>query len=131
MEDLSNGHEVGVFNREHEEELHVTQPPRFIVEGKEEKVLRLHKVLYDLKKTPQIWYGKIDSYLLQHGFQRSINDAATYVIKKDKYLVIVTLYMDNIIITRNNSYLIQKFKEGMEVEFEMIESVLATQELKI
>ncbi|KAG7563872.1 Integrase catalytic core [Arabidopsis suecica] len=107
------------LNGELEEEIYVAQPPGFIVEGEEEKVLRLRKALYGLKQAPRAWYGRIDSYFLQHGFQRSMNDAALYVMKKDKDILVVSLYVDDIIVTGNNTQLIDKFKEEMKLEFEM------------
>lgn len=76
-------------------------------------------MLYGLKQAPWAWHGKIDSYFPQLGFQMSMNDAAIYVMKKDKDLVIVSLYVDDIIITDNNSRLINKFKENMKLKFEM------------
>lgn len=107
------------LNGELEEEIYVTQPPGFEVKGEEDKVLRLRKALYGLKQAPRAWYGRIDSYFLKHGFQRSMHDAALYVMKKAKDILIVSLYVDDIIITGNNSQLIEKFKEDMKLEFEM------------
>lgn len=107
------------LNGELEEEIYVAQPPGFISEGEEDKVLMLRKALYGLKQAPRAWYGRIDSYFLKNGFQRSMNDAAMYVMKKDKDLVVVSLYVDDIIITGNNSRLIEKFKDDMKLEFEM------------
>ncbi|CAA7014800.1 unnamed protein product [Microthlaspi erraticum] len=107
------------LNGELEEEVYITQPPGFVIEGKEEKVLRLYKALYGLKQAPRAWYGRIDSYFIQNGFERSMNDAALYIKKKGGDVLIVSLYVDDIIITGNNVRLINSFKENMKNEFEM------------
>ncbi|CAA7062305.1 unnamed protein product [Microthlaspi erraticum] len=96
------------LNGELEEEIYVAQPPGFVVEGEEDKVLLLRKALYGLKQAPRAWYGRIDSYFLQSGFQRSMNDAALYVMKKDKDVLIVSLYVDDLVITGSSSQLIER-----------------------
>jgi len=40
-------------------------------------------------------------------------------MKKDKDILVVSLYVDDIIVTDNNTQLIDKFKEEMKMEFEM------------
>ena len=50
------------LNGELEEEVYVSQPEGFVIDGKEEKVYRLRKALYGLKQAPSSWYNKIDTY---------------------------------------------------------------------
>ncbi|KAL1213897.1 Retrovirus-related Pol polyprotein from transposon TNT 1-94 [Cardamine amara subsp. amara] len=107
------------LNGELQEDIYVEQPPGFIREGEEGKVLRLHKALYGLKQAPRAWYGRIDGYFVKHGFKRSINDAVLYVKKTLKEILVVSLYVDDIIITGSNLNLINKFKDDMKREFEM------------
>jgi len=42
-------------------------------------VCRLVKSIYGLKQSPRAWYGKINSFFLQHGFQRSEQDHSVYI----------------------------------------------------
>ncbi|CAA7026159.1 unnamed protein product [Microthlaspi erraticum] len=98
------------LNGELKEDVYVTQPPGFVIEGKEEKVLRLHKALYGVKQVPRTWYARMDSYFIQNGFERSMNDAALYIMKQEGDVLIVSLYVDDIIITGNNIRLINTFK---------------------
>jgi hypothetical protein len=60
------------------EEVYVTQPPGFVVTGKEGKLLRLVKALYGLRQAPYAWYAKLDASLASFGFWRSINEHAVY-----------------------------------------------------
>ena len=50
------------LNGELEEEVYVSQPEGFVIDGKEKKVYRLRKALYGLKQAPRAWYSKIDTY---------------------------------------------------------------------
>ena len=59
------------LNGEVEEELYVKQPEDFLIEGREEWVLRLKKALYGLKQAPRAWYFKLHQCLLSLGFTKS------------------------------------------------------------
>ena len=50
------------LNRYLEEELYVEQPIGFVVEGREDKVLKLKKALYGLKQAPIVWNSRVDKY---------------------------------------------------------------------
>ncbi|CAL1356030.1 unnamed protein product [Linum trigynum] len=43
-----------------EEDIYVEQPPGYIVEGQEDKVLKLKKAWYGLKQAPRAWNSRID-----------------------------------------------------------------------
>jgi hypothetical protein len=51
-----------------EEKVYIEQPMRYEVKGHEDKVIKLNKVLYGLKKAPRAWYSRIDGYLLKNKF---------------------------------------------------------------
>lgn len=107
------------LNGDLEEEIYVEQPPGFIKEGEERKVFKLYKTLYGLKQAPRAWYGRIDGYFVKNGFERSINDAALYVKKTLEDILVVSLYVDDIIVTGSNMEKIEQFKKEMKSEFEM------------
>ena len=67
------------LNGELEEEVYVTQPEGFMINGEEEKVYELKKALYGLKQAPRVWYSKINSYFLPNGFERSENEPTIYL----------------------------------------------------
>jgi hypothetical protein len=103
-----------------EEEIYVEQPAGFIVAGHEDSVYRLHKALYGLKQAPRAWYSRIDSHFLQNDFRRSQNEPTLYV--KDcgnGKRIIVSLYVDDLLITGNDIDEINKFKKSMLQVFEM------------
>jgi hypothetical protein len=60
------------------EEVYVHQPPRFVIPGKEGKVLRLRKALYGLRQAPRAWNAKLDSTLKGMSFRQSPHEATIY-----------------------------------------------------
>eukprot|EP00253_Pinus_taeda_P008551 PITA_08551 len=87
--------------------------------GQEHKVQRLKRALYGLKQAPRVWYSRIDSYLLENGFDKCEGEPTLYIKEKDGKILIVVLYVDDVIFTSNDDYLIENFKTVMKKEFEM------------
>eukprot|EP00253_Pinus_taeda_P007975 PITA_07975 len=87
--------------------------------GQEHKVCRLKKALYGLKQAPRAWYSRIDSYLLENEFAKCEGEPTIYIKENDGKILIVVLYVDDVIFTGNDVYLIQNFKSVMKEEFEM------------
>lgn len=109
-----------------EEEIYVEQPEGFLVKGEEEKVYKLRKALYGLKQAPRAWYSRIDDYLLELGFKKSSSESTLYVIQKSNEILIVSLYVDYILITGSSVKLIDEFKLDMKQAFEMSDLGLMT-----
>ena len=102
-----------------QEKVYVEQPKDFIVPGEEDKVYRLHKALYSLKQTSRAWYSKVDAYFVQQGFKRSENEYTSYV-KSDGSLM-VSLYVNGVLVTGSDMQQILKFKLEMEKEFALLD----------
>ena len=68
---------------------------------------------------PRAWYSRIDSYLLENGFDKCEGEPIVYVKEKDGKLLIVVLCVDDVIFTGIDDYLIEQFKTVMKEEFEM------------
>lgn len=91
-----------------------------MVKGKEDKVYRLHKALYGLKQAPRAWYGEIDTYFTQCGFEKSLSEATLYTkTRGDKDILIVSIYVDDIVYTGSSKELLDEFKEDMMMKYEM------------
>ena len=58
------------LNDELERDVYVNQPPGFIKEGEEHKVLKLHKVLYGLQQDPRKWNIKLDQKMISLGLTK-------------------------------------------------------------
>ena len=60
-------------------------------------VCELRKSIYGLKQSPRTWYGRINGFFIDHGFQRSKQDHNVYVHKIFK--LILLLYVDDLVLT--------------------------------
>nr|GEU36887.1 retrovirus-related Pol polyprotein from transposon TNT 1-94 [Tanacetum cinerariifolium] len=96
------------------------QSEGFEVVGQEEKVYRLYKALYGIKQAPRAWYAKIDAHLLNHNFGRSSSESAL-CIKQFNYQerLIISLYVDDLLVIGSNDHLVKEFKKQMESELYM------------
>lgn len=102
------------------EEIYVKQPEGFEVVGQEHKVYKLYKALYGLKQAPKAWYSRIDSHLIKLGFRRSENEVTLYTKQdEDGLQLVVSLYVDDMLVTGSNTKMINTFKMEMQDVFEM------------
>ena len=83
------------------EEIYIEQPEGFISKDKPDKVFLLNKALYGLKQAPKAWYSRIDDYLLKLRFIRSCNEATLYVKHENQEILIVSIYVDDILVTKS------------------------------
>lgn len=109
-----------------QEEIYIEQPEGFVKQGEEAKVYLLKKALYGLKQAPRAWYSRIDAYLLSLGFVKSLSEATLYVKHNDNNILIVSLYVDDLLVTGNNTRLVKEFKQEMMQVFEMLDLGLVT-----
>ena len=107
------------LNGELEEEVYVKQPPGYVEEGAEHKVLKLKKALYGLKQAPRAWNIKLDKTLLSLGFERCPLEHALYKRGKGADHPLVGVYVDNLLITGTNEGEVAKFKLQMKDLFKM------------
>ncbi|KAG8472464.1 hypothetical protein CXB51_034185 [Gossypium anomalum] len=110
-----------------EEEIYVEQPQGFEVAGKEDMVCKLRKALYGLKQAPRAWYALIDTYLLSLDFQRSVSEPTLYVKKNNtETQLVVSLYVDDLLVTGGDEAVLTDFKTKMKKMFEMTDLGLMT-----
>nr|GEV40714.1 ribonuclease H-like domain-containing protein [Tanacetum cinerariifolium] len=80
-------------------------------------VCRLKKSLYGLKQASRQWNAKLTSTLIENGFSQSKYDHSLYT-KSDKGVFLALLvYVDEIIITGNSVFEIEKFKVFCKSKF--------------
>ena len=109
-----------------QEEIYVERPEGFVKKGEQAKVFLLTKALYGLKQAPRAWYSKIDEHLLSLGFKKSLSEATLYVKHQNNDVLIVSLYVDDLLLTGNNARLVEDFKQEMMKGFEMTDLGLMT-----
>ena len=73
--------------------------------------------MYGLKQAPRAWYSRIDSYLIDNGFNGSNNEPTLYVKTEQGKILMVCLYVDDMIYTGN--LMLEDFRTVMKNQFEM------------
>ena len=110
------------------EEIYMDQPEGFKVKGKEHMVCKLIKSLYGLKQAPRQWYKKFDSFMVGHGYTRTNADHCVYVRKfPNGKFVILLLYVDDMLIVRQDAGVIGNLKKDLCKSFDMKDLSLARQ----
>ena len=90
-----------------------------MIPSKENHVYLLKKALYGLKQAPRAWYNRMDNHILQVGFTRSLSEATLYVKTNANQILVVSLYVDDMLIIGSDSKIIQQFIDEMQKVFEM------------
>jgi hypothetical protein len=106
------------LNGDLREEVYVHQPARFIVGGKEGKVLRLKKVVYGLWQAQWAWNLKLDDTLKRMNFVSSGHEHVMYRRNNDDVLL-SGVYVDDLVIIGSSLAAVKDFKEEMKQAFLM------------
>ncbi|GJU44976.1 retrovirus-related pol polyprotein from transposon TNT 1-94, partial [Tanacetum coccineum] len=64
------------------EEVYMTQPPRFIDFEKPNHVYKLKKALYGLSQAPKAWYDRLKAFLIKHEYDMGMVDNTLFRKKK-------------------------------------------------
>jgi hypothetical protein len=86
------------------------QPPGYEDMSHSDYVCKLRKALYGLKQAPRAWHDKIAEYLVTIGFHMSDADHSLYVRKNDEGIVVITIYVDGLIVGGDNEKEVEHVK---------------------
>ena len=92
------GVKTAFLNGDLEEEIYMDQSECFVEPGQESKVCKLTKSLYSLKQAPKQWHENFDSCMIENGYKSNEYDKCIYSKSWNNLHVIVSLYMDDILI---------------------------------
>ena len=81
------------------------------------KVCLLQKSLYGLKQASRQWFAKLTSELISQGYSQSKNDYSLFLKTVGSFITIVAVYVDDIIIIRNDSQGISQLKSHLDKVF--------------
>jgi hypothetical protein len=102
-----------------QEEVYVRQPPGFESPKYPDRVYKLSKVLYELNQTPQAWYARLNTFLLEHGYVMGSVDKTIFTLNHGTDFLLVQIYVDDIIFGVSSHTLMSRFQKMMESEFQM------------
>nr|GEZ25074.1 hypothetical protein [Tanacetum cinerariifolium] len=72
-----------------------------------------------LKEEVRAWYDVLSKFLIDNGFQKGSIDTTLFIKKKDKHIMLIQIYVDDIICGSTNPKYCIKFSELMVKRFEM------------
>ena len=109
------------LNGDLDETIYMDPPPGFRAEGEYSgKVCRLRKSLYSLKKSPRAWFNRFSEVILSLGFTKCHSDHTCFSHHRlDGRSVIILVYVDDIIITGDDTPGIIKVKKALSQSFDV------------
>jgi hypothetical protein len=103
-----------------QEEVYVRQLPDFDNPNYPNRVYKLSKALYGLKQAPRVWYARLKTFLLDHGYVMESIDKILFTLKYGNDFLLVENYVDGIIFGGSSHVLVSGFQEIIEREFQML-----------
>ena len=107
------------LNEELDEEIYMTQPMGFEVKGQERKVCKLKRSIYGLKQSSRQWYFRFHDSIISYSFEIIEDDHCVYMKRSKKSVLILSLYVDDILIEGNDMDSIPATKKWLSSIFEM------------
>ena len=99
--------------------VYMSQPPGFVIKGKEHYVLLLLRAIYGLKQSGRSWYQDIDAYLHQLQLIPTSYDPNLYYPYTPNIWVLLILYVDDIFITGNDSSHVNRICDQLCSRYQM------------
>jgi hypothetical protein len=95
------------------------QPMGFVNPILPTHVCRLHKSLYGLKQTLRAWYTRLSDFLLSIDLRASKVDTSLFILIMNHDICYLLVYVDDILLTGNNSTLIYCLISLLSSEFKL------------
>ena len=99
------------LNGELNEEIYMHQPLGFKTKGQERKVCKLKRSIYGLKQASRQWNIKFHQAILKDGFTMMEEDHCVYLKRSNNSFIIISLYVDDILIAGNTKEMIDNTKK--------------------
>ena len=107
------------LNGDLDEEIYMDQPENFVEYGQESKVCKLTKSLYGLKQAPKQLHEKFDSCRIENGYKSNESDKCIYYKTWENSHIIISLYVDDLLIFGSNLHVINETKNILRSHFDM------------
>ena len=107
------------LNGNFEEEIYMDQPIDLAWKGQEDKVCRLKRSIYGLKQSSRSSYLRFHEAKTSFGLSMISEDHYVYVKRSTEAVMFLTLYIDDILLARNNLEMIEATKKWLPSVFDM------------
>ena len=105
------------LNGDLHEEVYLQPPPGYPHSGSQ--VCHLHHALYGLKQAPRAWFEKFSSIVAQQDFTSSPHETTLFIRRSSTGITLILLYIDDMIITGDDSTGIRSLQHFLSQHFEM------------
>ena len=109
------------LNGDLNEEVYMEPPEYLKTAASKNKVWKLRRALYGLKQAPRAWNTRLHLFLEGQGFTRSLFDTAIYLRGEGKSRVILSVYVDDLLIVSSDLGAIERVKRKLKSEFDMVD----------
>ena len=110
---------IAFLNGELDEEIYMDQSLFFESKGQEHKVCKFKRSIYGLKQASRQWNIKFHHVVLKDGFKMMEEDHCMYLKHSNNGFVILSLYVDDILLDGNSKEIIDNVKKWLSSNFEM------------
>ncbi|KAK9212808.1 hypothetical protein WN943_002190 [Citrus x changshan-huyou] len=97
--------------------VYMPQPEGFMDKSRLNHICILKKALYGLRQAPRAWFDKLKGALNSWGFENSKCDTSLFFRMTKFEIVILLIYVDDIIITGDNSSSIEELVSNLNKDF--------------
>ena len=109
------------LNGELNEEIYIDQPLGFELKGQKSKVFKLKRSIYGLKPASRQRNLKFHQAMLKDGFTMMEENHCVYIKHSNNHFIILSLYVDDILIAGNDKKLINVTKKWLSSNFKIKE----------
>jgi hypothetical protein len=103
----------------YKEDVYIEIPPGFNNEQSHGKVCRLKKSLYGLKQSPGVWFDRFRRAVHDMGYRQCNGDHMVFYKHRGSCITILAIYVDDIVITVDDTENIKKLKERLSKVFKV------------
>ena len=102
-----------------EEEIYTMQLEGFIAKNQEHMGCKLKISIYGLKQASRSWNIKFDQAIKSFGFEQNLDEPCVYKRHRDKVVMFLALYVDDILLIGNDVEVLSSVKVWLSSQFDM------------
>jgi hypothetical protein len=102
-------------------DMYMTQPEDFVDPKNVGKICKLQKSIYGLKQASQSWNLRFDELDKGFGFIKNVEEPCVYKRVSGHKVVFLVIYVDDILLIRNNIPMLEAVKSSLRKNFSMKE----------
>ena len=102
-----------------EEEIYMMQLEGVIVKKQEHMVCKLKRSIYGLKQASRSWNIRFDQAIKSFGFEQNLDESCVYKRHRDKVVMFLVLYVDDILLIGNDVGVMSSVKFWLSSQFDM------------